>query len=174
MIHNNGQLSSRFGGAVMYFVAQFASSFSDYGVFDVYAPRPGQLSAVGGRVGVFAHFGSGAGVVEMQVAISFISLDQARANLRAAMADTPTFDAAFAASAKAWATLMGTVQMNNVTGADADSVVVFNTAVYQTFMAPTNFTEAGGDYRGLDGKTHSTGGSFTYYTDYRYVLHRSS
>jgi hypothetical protein len=47
------------------------------------------------------------------------------------------------------------------------SAAAFAATVAQVFVAPTNFTEAGGAYRGLDNAVHSTGGAFTYFTDFR-------
>lgn len=45
--------------------------------------------------------------------------------------------------------------------------------LYRVFSAPTNFTEANNQYRGIDGQVHATDGSFTYYTDFRYVRVRT-
>lgn len=46
--------------------------------------------------------------------------------------------------------------------------------LYRVFSAPTNFTEANHQYRGIDGQVHATDGSFTYYTDFRYACARSA
>jgi putative alpha-1,2-mannosidase len=108
------------------------------GVFDNLGKLPGSLSVTNGRAGAFVQLGTGPGTVEFQVcrhnrqgtpqahgrttqvAVSFISVQQAQANLAAALAELPNFDAAHAAATQAWAGMTGRIAVLNATGASLD------------------------------------------------------
>eukprot|EP00117_Sycon_ciliatum_P027270 scpid28321/ scgid2435/ Uncharacterized glycosidase Rv0584 len=89
--------------------------------------------------------------VEISIAISFISMKQARANLDQQV-DDRTFDKCCAATRQLWEDNLAKV---NVTGRDSANEAKFYTALYHSFMAPTNYAEAGGVYLGVDGQVHS-------------------
>jgi putative alpha-1,2-mannosidase len=87
---NHGSLSSRFGGSTNYFVATFSSPFTEFGVWNQGKVTRNQNNTrgtdVGGIVGGFT-----SNPIEMFVSISFISIDQARENLKADVKSGQTF-----------------------------------------------------------------------------------
>eukprot|EP00698_Gefionella_okellyi_P019834 TRINITY_DN6145_c0_g2_i1.p1 TRINITY_DN6145_c0_g2~~TRINITY_DN6145_c0_g2_i1.p1 ORF type:complete len:920 (-),score=172.62 TRINITY_DN6145_c0_g2_i1:1401-4160(-) len=158
VVHNSGGYSNRVGGARVFFVIQFASAPITFGVFDNYALTAGKMSINSAFAGAYVGFGTATSkqnVIEYQVAVSFVSIDQARANLVAE--GQVSFDVAEAAAASQWAKILGMVELTG--GSDSDQMEAM-TMFYHAFLAPTNFTEAGGVHRGIDAQVH-TGSWFT-------------
>ena len=157
-----GGLSGRYGGLPTYFVVRFSEPFEDYGTFEDDRLQPGSTHVEGSDVGAYAGFASksGAGQVVAVVAVSFISTEQARANLEE---EVPHFDfeAVVATNRDAWQEKLGKIE---ITGGTETERRIFYTALYNVYMMPTLFTEAGGVYMGFDGEPHTAEG-FTYFTD---------
>jgi predicted alpha-1,2-mannosidase len=97
-------------------------------------------------------------LVGARVAVSFVSVDGARANLDA---ESPDFDvaAAGAATRAAWNDLLGRIE---VQGGDATATRTFYTMLYHALLAPTVFSDADGSYRGMDGAVHHADGWTAY------------
>jgi predicted alpha-1,2-mannosidase len=104
--------------------------------------------------GAFAEFG--AGEVEVRVGTSFLSIDQARENLRHEIADW-NFDAVRAKLHAAWAEKLGRLQVEGVT--DRERVRLY-TALYHALLYPRMFSEYGRYYSAFDDRVH-TGESYT-------------
>ena len=159
----SGGYSNRFGGVPTHFVARFSRPFASYGVWgDDKVLSPGTSSVDGAQVGAWVGFelAEGEPAVEVALAISYVSVDQAAANL-AAEAPVTDFDGARAAAAAAWEAELRRVR---VAGGSADERVLFYTALYHALLAPTLFSEAGGWYRGFDGAAHQA--DFRYHSDF--------
>ena len=122
--------------------------------FDV-APR--EVKAAGGRTVVF--FGDRAETVKMRVGVSYQSVAQAAANLRAEIADYDLEALARGARA-AWNRKLSIVEVEGGTEAEKR---VFYTALWRTFERMVDVTEQD-KYYGYDGKVHDAQG-VTYYTD---------
>jgi predicted alpha-1,2-mannosidase len=92
-------------------------------------------------------------VVGVQVAVSYVDVAGARANLRA---EARTYDvgAVRAAARRAWTRQLGKVR---ISGGSADQRTQFYTALYHTLVGPNLFSDADGRYLGFDGKVHRTG-----------------
>ncbi|MFN3197213.1 MAG: GH92 family glycosyl hydrolase [Bradymonadia bacterium] len=101
-----------------------------------------------------------AGVTTLDLAVSLINADQARANFDAELADTD-FDTAAEASRADWAALIGKVRVSRGTEADLER---FYTALYHTHAMPTRYDEMG-RYRGIDNQVHTLDREGGYYSD---------
>jgi len=155
-----GSFSARYGGLKVYFVAQFrqpwksCSTWSESTIDDV------GIDAAGNDVGVACTFAEGETSVELAVALSHISIENARENLEAELAEL-SFDEVHKAAVTEWNTVLSTVQIEGGTSTDQQ---IFYTALYHSVMMPTVFNDVNGQYVGFDKKTHQADG-FEYYTD---------
>ncbi len=163
--HFKGGYSGRFDGMPVWFAARFTRPFAKHGVWKAGAPAEGEVSRAGGDVGAWASFDASTdATVGVAIAISFVSLDAAKANLAA---EAPVFDleATFEATKKAaedaWEAALSRVQIEARSERDLELAY---TALYHTLLMPTLATESDGTYRGLDGEVHTAEG-FRYYTD---------
>ena len=94
----------------------------------------------------------------VKVALSAVSVENAKLNLQA---ELPGWDFAAAAKAarKAWNDELSKISIKT----DDDHVRrIFYTAMYHTMTAPSVFNDVNGEYRGADGEVHK--GNFTNYT----------
>lgn len=156
-----GGLGGRDGGVKTYFVLKAKSPIGKYWTWADGKFTPGAASVKGKTAGAVLDFGAPAGPVEIKVAISYISVEQARANM---VHDGEGWDfAATRAKAEAaWEKLLGRVV---VEGGTADQKKMFYTGVYHSMLMPTQQSEAGGWFLGFDRKPHKAEG-FKYYTDF--------
>ena len=96
----------------------------------------------------------------MAVALSHVSIENARENLKTELADR-SFEEVREAAAAEWNALLSTVQIEG--GSPSDSKI-FYTALYHSLMMPTVFNDVNGQYLGFDKQIHQADG-FQYYTD---------
>ena len=94
----------------------------------------------------------------VKVALSAVSVENAKLNLQA---ELPGWDFAAAAQAarKAWNDELSKISIKTV---DDHVRRIFYTAMYHTMTAPSVFNDVNGEYRGADGEVHK--GDFTNYT----------
>jgi predicted alpha-1,2-mannosidase len=143
-----------------YFVARFNRSFKAHGVYLREAAEPGGDEATGPNVGGYASFDTAAGqVVEMTVATSFISIEQARANLKAEIPDW-NFDAARSRLKELWKEKLARFVLE---GASDDQKRIFYTGLYHALLYPKLFSEHGRYYSAFDDRVHD-GVSYTAYS----------
>ncbi len=160
--HFVGGYSGRFGGMPVYFVARFSKPFTRHGVWLDGVLAEGAASREGAHTGAYVAFDvSSDAVVEGAVAVSFVDVAHARANLIAESA-VVDFDAARAAAEAAWETELARVE---IAARSEDDFERFYTALYHSLMMPTLGMDADGTYRGMDGEVHTASG-FRYYTDF--------
>lgn len=158
-----GSFSGRYGGLDVYFVARFSQPFADFGTWSGPSFRPGADGAAGNDIGVdlgFAPQGPET-VVEVRLAISYVSMANARRNLEAEAAGK-TFEEVFASTREAWEKRLSTIRIQG--GTDKQQRI-FYTALYRAFQMPTEFDDANGEYVGFDRAVHKADG-FKYYTDF--------
>jgi predicted alpha-1,2-mannosidase len=108
--------------------------------------------------GAFAEFRPGE-LVEVRVGTSFLSIDQARENLRHEIPDW-NFDAVRARLHAAWAEKLGSFE---VEGASDRERTRLYTALYHSLLYPRIFSEYGRYYSAFDDRVH-TGESYTAYS----------
>ena len=96
----------------------------------------------------------------LKVALSPVSIEGAEANLAAELPGWD-FDATAAAADAAWNAQLAKVK---VTTQDEVARRIFYTGLYHTMVAPSEFCDVNGDYRGADGAVHHNPGHTTYTT----------
>jgi predicted alpha-1,2-mannosidase len=131
----------------VYFAARFSRPFTSSGTW---GGQPGQQ---GGTVdGGWLTFDTTRDpVVGMQVAISYVSTQNALGNL-AAEARTWNVGTVAARATRAWNRQLGTIA---ITGGTLTAQQEFYTALYHASLEPSLFSDANGEYPGFDGKIHS-------------------
>jgi predicted alpha-1,2-mannosidase len=136
----------------IYFAAKFDRPFSSYGVWNAAKLYPSYSGSQGQNVGAFLVFDTMSNpVVDVQVAISFVSVANAKLNLAAEYADFNLTSVA-ESTASMWNDLLNTV---HVQGGTQNQTVTLYTALYHSFFQPNIFSDANGQYIGFDGKVHT-------------------
>ncbi len=157
----------------VYFAALFSRPFAAYGTWQRSTLSPGSTSASDSQTpashpattaaaGAYATFETTANpVVLARVGISFVSVEDARANLSA---EDPglAFGTVAKRAERTWNTALGRIQ---VSGGPSRLINMFYTALYHVFIAPRTFNDVNGDYLGMDGQIHNTDGR-TQYADF--------
>lgn len=179
----------------VYFAAEFDRPFESYGTWTKALIQPGstQASDVGvlithadpipnvpvsipgnpsltARAGAYVTFNAAdGGLVSMRVGVSFVSIDNARANLHA---ENPGWDLdAMRKSARArW-----NRELARATVQTSDNTLrrVFYTSLYHSLLAPTLFSDSNGDYIGMDGAVHQAGAQAVYGSYSGWDIYRS-
>ena len=157
-----GTFSKRYGGLKVYFVARFNRPFQNFATWTGETETPGRVLASGDDLGVNVSFGpnDASQVVELRLAISYVSIANARSNLDREAGDK-SFDRILAEAVKQWEEKLGRVQSS---GGTESQRTIFRTALYHSFQMPTEFQDSSGEYLGFDRQVHHAAG-FTYYTD---------
>lgn len=150
----------------LYFVAHFDAPFASTGTWQDSTVRPGTTEAQGGTTyggNGFVPPGKGSGgwvvldtsgsrIVSVRVGISYVSEENAEANLRAENPAGTSFEAVRSRAHAAWKDTLSRVQ---VEGGTHDEQVVFYTALYHSLMGENLASDADGRYRGMDGEVHT-------------------
>lgn len=157
-----GTFAKRYGGIKVYFVARCNRPFASFATWSGKDVKAGQATAEGDDVGADVRFAASetSQNIELKVALSYVSIENARANL-AAEAGGAGFDEAYATARDAWEAMLGRIR---VEGGSAKQQTIFYTGLYHSLLMPTTFDDVNGDYIGFDNKTHRASG-FTFYTD---------
>ena len=111
----------------------------DYGEFS----QPSTAARTIGKAGIagFEKAASGETVVEMKVATSFISYDQAKKNLQQEVAADEGFDEVLAKAQQTWDDQLGIIELE---GATPDQMTTFYSGMYRLFMYPNMLSEKTG------------------------------
>lgn len=98
--------------------------------------------------------------VELKLAISFVSVENAKLNLEAE-AGNLDFDGVRNKAVESWENRLSSIKIQS---SDEEILEVFYTALYHSLIMPTDFTDTNGEYLGFDKKVHVADG-YTYRTD---------
>jgi len=149
--------------STVYFTAKFDRPFSTHGTWNGSTVTPGSTDASGQDSGAWVGFDTTAdATVGMQVSISYVSVANAQANLRAELHGWNV--AAVAAQTRAqWRRLLSEIEVG---GGTHDQQVEFYTALYHALLEPSIFSDANGQYSGMDGKVHQTRRGQAQYTTF--------
>jgi predicted alpha-1,2-mannosidase len=140
-----------------YFVARFRQPFRAQGVYQGVLPVADRTEVTGDGVGAFARFDTKANhVVEVQVGTSFISIEQARANVNAEL-PAWDFESKRDELKRKW---NAKLSIAAIEGATDDERHIFYTGLYHALLYPKLFSENGRYYSAFDDKIHS-GESYT-------------
>ena len=154
--------SGRYGGLKAYFLARFSEPFTGHDLWSGEKIFKNQTNITGDKVGADLSFNKAGKdqVVELRLGISYVSIENARANLDAE-AGVVTFDTIVSHTKQLWEDKLATIKIE---GATDDQKHIFYTALYHSLQMPTIFNDVNGDYLGFDKKIHQTS-DFNYYTD---------
>lgn len=159
---NFGSFSGRNDGLKAYFVARFSEPFVSYGCWNGADYLAGEDSATGEDIAVEVTFEK-MGVprpVEMQIGLSFVSIENARANLDAEIGSAD-FEGVLARTKAAWEEKLGRIK---IAGGTREQERIFYTALYRSFQMPTVFNDVNGEYLGFDKEIHKVEAG-RYFTD---------
>ncbi|KIJ59754.1 glycoside hydrolase family 92 protein [Hydnomerulius pinastri MD-312] len=145
-----------------YFCARFDQPFASYGVAQNGTVSQGQTSGNGSLLSGYATFGSTNLQVNARVAVSFISIDQARVNLEKEIPDGRHLEETARQTRAAWAEKLDRIMLM---GATTDQKVTFYTAFFHTLQYPYEQDEYGKYYSGYDDSVHE-GVSYTGYSNW--------
>lgn len=135
-----------------YFVIQFSKPFASSGTWEDDRIHSGSPQQSGNRIGGYVTFPTTQGeVVGVKIGTSFISIEQARYNLKKEIPDWD-FDRVKAEGRRIWSQEIGKI---NVQGGTKDDRVNFYTAMYHTLLFPRIFSEYGRYYSAFDDKIHN-------------------
>jgi predicted alpha-1,2-mannosidase len=147
----------------VYFVERFDRAFAAYGVWRGARLSPGSRYSRGPGSGAWVTFDTTRNaVVEAKVAISYVGVDGALANMNA---EDPGWDLAAvrAAAFSQWRDALGRIA---IAGGSPTEEATFYTALYHALLHPNVYSDANGEYRGFDGKVHHTRRGHTEYANY--------
>jgi len=161
-VRSFGTFASRYGGLKTYFVAEVSLPITHFALWQDGHVLTNRRAAAEGRLGVDLEFAAGAPPqpLVLKVALSFVSIENARANLEAEAAHR-SFDEVLAAAQAAWEEKLALIRIQGATDAQQ---AIFYTALYRAFQMPTLFQDVNGQYIGLDHQVHEAQG-FRYFTD---------
>jgi predicted alpha-1,2-mannosidase len=169
----------------VFFVAEFDRPFAAYGAWENqtllpgvtaasdHADAPFQLRPVtgvpnpptasnGAQAGAYVTFDTrDQQVVQARVAISYVSVENARENMQV---ENPGWDLSRVRSATEteWNSLLGRIQ---VKGGSPEDERTFYTMMYHALLSPNVFSDVNGQYMGMDGQVYEADG-FTHYTTF--------
>ncbi|WP_134089201.1 GH92 family glycosyl hydrolase [Olivibacter sp. XZL3] len=116
------------------------------------------------------HYPNGTAKLNVRYGVSFISIEQAKKNLRREIKD---FDVATLAEQgrDIWNKTLGKIE---VTGVDEDAKTVFYTSLYRTYERMICLSEDGQYFSAYDGKVHSDKGRPFYTDDWIWDTYRAT
>lgn len=150
-------------GQGLYFVARFSKPFTSHTVWVGEKLISDAKGGSGRDTGVYLGFANQAAAtaIEMRLALSNVSISNARENLATEVTDQ-SFEAVLETAKSAWEECLNRIQIQ---GGTPEQQEIFYTALYRNFQVPTTFNDVNGEYRGFDKAVHVAEG-FTYYTDF--------
>jgi predicted alpha-1,2-mannosidase len=154
----------------VYMAAVFDRPFATYGTWEGSKVSDGSLAAsesqkppanpaTSADAGAYASFDTRHNrVVTARVGLSFVSVEDARANLAA---ENPglSFGKVASRAEDDWNRSLGRIR---VSGGSRRHIDTFYTALYHAFLAPRTFSDVGGAYIGMDGLLHRAEGRVQY------------
>jgi predicted alpha-1,2-mannosidase len=154
----------------LYFAAEFDRPFAKVGTWSGDEVHPGARAAGGRRAGAFVSFdATRERAVQVKVGISYVSVENALANLRA---ESPGFklDGVRAAGRAAWNQALGRARVD---GGTVTERRIFYTALYHSLLHPNVFSDGGGQYLGFDRRVHQARGYTAYANFSGWDIYRS-
>jgi predicted alpha-1,2-mannosidase len=138
--------------STVYFAAKFDRPFTAHGTWNGTIVNAGSSTATGRNSGAYVSFDTtSAADVGMQVSISYVGVANAENNLNAELHNSYDVAAVAAQTRAQWRKLLSEIQIG---GGTHDQQVEFYTALYHALLDPSTFSDADGQYTGMDGKVH--------------------
>jgi len=145
----------------IYFTAVFSRPIKKFSVSDSTVSKSGTELKGNGVIGVALFDTKDGSPVQLKVAISPVSVENAKLNMKT---EIPGWNFAGQA-AKADAEWNKELSRVVIKSADPTQMKIFYTALYHTMIAPSLFNDVNGDYMGTDKKVYKNA-SFTNYTTF--------
>ncbi|MEO5593696.1 MAG: GH92 family glycosyl hydrolase [Chitinophagaceae bacterium] len=140
-----------------YFVIQFSKPFTSFGTWDGNNVTNSSDEQYGTRMGAYIGFATHKDeMVQVRIATSFISIEQARKNLDIELKDKD-FKTLVQSTRAVWQKDLSRIAVSGVT---EDQKAIFYTAMFHTMQFPREMSEYGQYYSAFDDKVHS-GNSYT-------------
>ncbi len=134
-----------------YFVIRFDKKIESFGTWDGDKVNAAATEQYGTRMGAYINFKTKDGEkVNVKIASSFISLEQARKNMQKEIPDWD-FDKVVAATREDWQKNLSRISVDEAT---EDQKAIFYTAMFHTLLFPREFSEDGRYYSAFDDKVH--------------------
>ncbi len=150
------------GPGDIYFSAKISKPFQSFSTYENDITTA-QKELTGKKVGAILDFNTSENeVIFLKVGFSTISVEQARKNLDA---EVPAwdFDGTVQRARNAWENLLNTISVEGY----EEYKTIFYTALYHSYIQPSNITDADGKYHGYDRQIHETDG-YTFYDNYAF------
>jgi len=144
----------------IYFTAVFSKPMKKFTIADSTAIKTGLELKAEGALGV-AEFAADGQPVRLKVAISPVSIENAKLNMKAEIPGW-NFNQQVAKANDDWNKELGRVVIKSN---DPSQMKIFYTAMYHTMIAPSLFNDVNGDYMGTDKKLYKNA-PFTNYTTF--------
>jgi predicted alpha-1,2-mannosidase len=141
-----------------YFYAVFDRPFASCGTWSDSTLLKGRTNGQGKTAGAYVMFNTeNSRTILARVAISYVSIENAKANLEAEnplpVFSAKGFEKAVDAAGAAWNSWLNKIQL---TGGTAGELRTFYSMFYHTLLGPTVCSDANGEYMGYDGRVHTT------------------
>ncbi|GAB2822619.1 GH92 family glycosyl hydrolase [Ferruginibacter profundus] len=143
----------------VYFVIEFSKPFVASGIWENDQLKPARIGEIDSSKNIKAFFQFADKTIMAKVAISAVSIEGARKNLKAELPGWD-FEKVKADAAKTWNKELGKIE---VSSNDIHQLKTFYTALYHTMVVPNINMDADRQYRGRDNKIH-TATDFTNYS----------
>ena len=151
-------------GRKVYFAAQFSKPFTRVDLRQDETVLPAGTEAASGKsLKAAMHYATMPNEqILVRVGISGVSVENALKNLQMEMPGYD-FDGTRAAAKKAWQNELSRIRIET---ADNTQRTIFYSALYHMLVAPTTYSDANGEYMGMDGKTYTLKPGEANYTAY--------
>lgn len=154
--YNPDRMSSELGPPLPnfkgYFVIQFSKTFSSFGTWENSDIHRGSKEESGHRTGAYASFATAQGEqIKVRIGTSFISIEQARANLRNEIPDWD-FARVKLEGRRVWSEALNRI---TIQGGSKEERINFYTAMYHALLFPRIFSEYGRYYSAFDDRVHN-------------------
>ncbi|GJF31068.1 alpha-1,2-mannosidase [Kitasatospora sp. NE20-6] len=137
----------------IYFDIRFDRAPSGFGTWSGSTVNAGSASTSGTNTGAYVTFDTtGSQAVQFKVALSYVSIANAQADL-VAENNGWDFGAVRSAAGTAWNQILDRAR---VTGGSSTDLKKFYTSLYHVFQSPNIASDVNGDYRGFDGAVHNS------------------
>lgn len=148
----------------VYFVAQFDAGAVENGIWKETQLTPGGRFAEGRESGVYFTFDLSKGRdIRYKIGVSYVSVENARMNLKAENADWD-FESVRQQAEQRWNHYLGRIE---VEGSNADRITQFYTHFYRVLIHPNICSDVNGEYMGADFKVHrSRTGHYTSFSNW--------
>jgi predicted alpha-1,2-mannosidase len=153
----------------VYFALETDQTPQTWSTFDELSVDKGGHSATGPRTGGYLSFAPSVTTVRLKAGLSFVSTENAMANLRSEVPDWEV-DKVRQEARAAWNDALGRIL---VKGGKLEDRKVFYTALYHSLIHPSVFSDVNGDYIGFDSKVHKADGRKQYANFSGWDIYRS-